>query len=104
VMDGKTLPTSTLVLRQSNDEVEWQEDGKTKKGPAWKIEFLWAGHACTLPPSIHPYTGNAYTWINGGLSKTGPPPDALLRALRDAEPANTPPRAVGRTGSRLSAS
>jgi Bifunctional DNA primase/polymerase, N-terminal len=53
-MDGRTLPTKTLVLRESKDEVEWPEDGKTKKRPAWTIEFLSAGHACTLPPSIHP--------------------------------------------------
>ena len=45
VMDGKSLPTKTLVLRQSKDEVEWQEDGKTKAVPARRIEFLWAGHA-----------------------------------------------------------
>ena len=69
VMDGKSLPTKTLVLRQSKDEVEWQEDGKTKKAPAWKIEFLWAGHACTLPPSIHADTGRPYTWVNGGLNE-----------------------------------
>ena len=90
VMDGKNLPTKTLVLRQSKDEVEWQEDGKTKNGPAWKIEFLWAGHACTLPPSIHPDTGKPYAWVNGGLSKVGPPPDTLLKALQAAEPTNNP--------------
>lgn len=90
VMDGKILPTKTLVLRQSNDEVERPEDGKTKKSPAWTIEFLWAGHGCTLPPSIHPDTGKPYTWVNGGLSNIGPPPDTLLRALRTAEPTNNP--------------
>ena len=78
-MDGKNLPTKTLVLRQSKDEVEWQEDGKAKTGPAWRIEFLWAGHACTLPPSIHPDTGKPYAWVNGGLAKIGSPPDTLLR-------------------------
>ena len=31
VMDGKILPTKTLVLRQSKDEVEWQEDGRRRK-------------------------------------------------------------------------
>jgi hypothetical protein len=84
MIDGKNLPTKTLVARQSNDEVEWQEDGRTKKGPAWRIEFLWAGHACTLPPSIHPDTGKPYTWLNGGLSKIGPPPRTLLKALQEA--------------------
>ena len=91
VMDGKSLPTKTLVLRQSNEEVEWPEDGKTKKGPAWRIEFLWAGHACTLPPSIHPDTGKPYAWVNGGLTNIGPPPDTFLRALRTAESTNNPP-------------
>ena len=91
LMDGKILPTQTLVLRQSNDEVEWPEDGKIKKRPAWRIEFLWAGHACTLPPSIHPDFGKPYTWVNGGLSKIGPPPNALPRALQTAEPASNPP-------------
>ena len=90
VMDGKNLPTKTLVLRQSKDEVELQEDGRTKKSPAWRIEFLWAGHGCTLPPSIHPDTGKPYTWVNGGLSKVGPPPDTLLKALQAAE-RNPPP-------------
>jgi Protein of unknown function (DUF3987)/Bifunctional DNA primase/polymerase, N-terminal len=90
-MDGKILPTKTLVLRRSNDEIEWREDGQTKQRPAWAIEFLWAGHACTLPPSIHPDTGNRYTWVNGGLSKVGPPPDTLLKALQAAEPTNNPP-------------
>jgi hypothetical protein len=85
VMGGKNLPTKTIVLRQSKDEVEWQEDGKTKKGHAWRIEFLWDRHACTLPPSIHPETGKPYTWINGGLSKIGSPPDTLLKALQAAE-------------------
>jgi Protein of unknown function (DUF3987) len=89
-MDGKDIPTKTLVLRQSKDEVEWSEDGKTKKGPAWKIEFLWAGHACTLPPSILPDTGKRYTWVNGGPSKIGPPPDTLLKALQAAEPTKNP--------------
>jgi hypothetical protein len=90
-MDGKILPTKTLVLRQSSDEVEWREDGKTRRLPAWRIEFLWGGHACTLPPSIHPDTGRPYTWINGGLNKIGPPPDTLLKALEEAEAPNNPP-------------
>ena len=90
VMDGKSLPTKTLVLRQSKDEVEWQEDGKAKAVPAWRIEFLWAGHACTLPPSIHPDTGKPYAWVNGGLSKVGPPPDTLLKALQAAERTDNP--------------
>jgi hypothetical protein len=104
LMDGKDLPTKTIVLRQSKDEVEWQEDGKIKEGPAWRIEFLWAGHACTLPPSIHPDTGKPYTWVNGGPSKIGPPPDTLLKTLRDAEPASHPPQGGWPKGSRLSAS
>jgi hypothetical protein len=90
-MDGKILPTKTLVLRRSNDEVEWHEDGQTKQRPAWAIEFLWDRHGCTLPPSIHPATGRPYAWVNGGLSNIGPPPDTLLRALRTAEPTNNPP-------------
>jgi Protein of unknown function (DUF3987)/Bifunctional DNA primase/polymerase, N-terminal len=90
VMDGKSLPTKTLVLRQSKGEVEWKEDGRTKKGPAWKIEFLCAGHACTLPPSIHPVTGELYEWVNGGLNKIGSPPDTLLKALQAAERTDNP--------------
>jgi hypothetical protein len=91
VMDGQNLPTKTLVLKQSKDEVEWQEDGKAKAVPAWRIEFLWAGHGCTLPPSIHADTGKPYTWVNGGLNKIGPPPDTLLKVLQAADPSNNPP-------------
>ncbi len=90
LMDGNSLPRKTLVLRQSKDEVEWQEDGKAKAAPAWRIEFLWAGHACTLPPSIHPETGKPYVWVNSGLSKVGPPPDTLLEALQAAERTDNP--------------
>ena len=64
--------------------------GRLRRNPQWTIEFLCAGHGCTLPPSIHPDTGNRYTWVNGGLSKIGPPPDALLRAFQTAEPASNP--------------
>jgi hypothetical protein len=82
-MNGESLPPNSLVLRQSKDMVEWREDGKTKSLPAWRIEYL-VDHACTLPPSLHPDSGEAYAWVNGGLSKIGPPPETLLKAIRDA--------------------
>lgn len=31
------------------------------------LEFRWIGHQSVLPPSIHPSTGQPYTWINNPL-------------------------------------
>lgn len=35
--------------------------------PAWEISVMGPGRQCVVPPSIHPDTGQAYRWRNGGL-------------------------------------
>lgn len=35
--------------------------------PAWEISVMGPGRQCVVPPSVHPDTGQAYRWRNGGL-------------------------------------
>jgi hypothetical protein len=85
------LPTrQATVLRQSTDMV----NGKL----AWAIELLAAGHACTLPPSVHPDTGKPYTWVNGGLSHIDAAPEELLKAAEAAGAMRRPQSAAQGAG------
>jgi hypothetical protein len=85
------LPTrQETVLRQSTERV----NGKL----AWTIELLAAGHACTLPPSIHPETGKPYAWVNGGLSNIEAAPEQLLKAAEAAGAMKKPQSATQEAG------
>jgi hypothetical protein len=85
------LPTrQETVLRHST---EW-----VNSKPAWTIELLAAGHACTLPPSIHPETGKPYAWVNGGLSNIEAAPEQLLKAAEAAGAMKKPQSATHGAG------
>jgi hypothetical protein len=85
------LPTrQATVLRLSTEMV----NGKA----VWTIELLAAGHACTLPPSIHPQTGKPYAWVNGGLSQIEAAPEELLKAAEAAGAMKKPPSAAQAAG------
>ena len=85
------LPTrQATVLQQSTEML----NGK----PAWTLELLAAGHACTLPPSIHPETGKPYGWVNGGLSHIEAAPETLLKAAEVAGAMKKPQSATQGVG------
>jgi Protein of unknown function (DUF3987)/Bifunctional DNA primase/polymerase, N-terminal len=85
------LPTKQATILRSSTEMV---NGK----PAWTLELLAAGHACTLPPSIHPETGKPYRWVNGGLSHIEAAPEELLKAAEVAGAMKKPQSATQGAG------
>lgn len=76
------LPKIDKLLLAKGPEIQSPEN-KTK--PAWAIEALLNGHACTVPPSIHP-SGKPYQWANGDAHVEDAPAaliDAIERAARE---------------------
>ena len=62
---------AATTVDKSKDMVEI--DGKLKA--AWTLELLSTRKQVVAPPSLHPDTGQRYTWVSGEI---GIVPDALL--------------------------
>lgn len=82
------LPKHNKLILAQGPAIQY--GGKEKS--AWTIEALLSGHACTVPPSIHP-SGKRYEWANGG-PHVEDAPASLIEAIEKTQPANDPPAAV----------
>jgi len=77
------LPKADKLFLAKGPEIQSPAD---KTRPAWAIEVLLRGHACTVPPSTHP-SGKQYQWANGGAHVEDAPAaliDAIERATRES--------------------
>lgn len=90
------LPLENRIVLAEGPQLE--VDGKPRA--AWTIELLANGHACTVPPSVHP-SGKPYAWVNGG-AHVQIAPDALYVAIEQARTRISRP-AVSPTAPRLPA-
>lgn len=57
------LSRARTVLVKSPNTVQVVRNGERKDVQAWVIEVLGQGAQAVLPPSIHPETGNRYSWL-----------------------------------------
>jgi hypothetical protein len=63
---GESPPKAATTLRQSDIWIDKETGEVCKPGPdarpAWLIEILSTGKNVVMPPSIHPDTGQPYTF------------------------------------------
>ncbi len=85
LIPAKTLPKKDKVIIAQGAAIE----GTSK--PAWTIEVLLDGHACTVPPSIHP-SGGQYRWANEEAHVEEAPAELIAAIERAAGISPTPER------------